>query len=92
MGDSRAKFRGNYFFFAPVMQGKLLGFNIKILTPGRYSIVNGKVKSMVLTFILSPVDGSIAGLKKTEKSQSPPFPVGGEAMVTNDWCITIKNA
>ena len=59
VGDSRVKLRGNYFI-APAMQGKFLGFDIKILTPGRFSIVNDKVKSMVLTFMLSPVDGFIA--------------------------------
>ena len=36
------------------MQGKLQGFDIRILTQGRFSIARGRAKSDVLTSSLSP--------------------------------------
>ena len=50
-GDSRAKVRGKYLFSWPAVQGKLWGFDIKILTPGRFSIVKGRAKGMDLTSV-----------------------------------------
>ena len=84
VGDSWAKVMGDYFFIVPAMQGKLQGFDIKILTPGRFSIVKGRAKSMVLISSLFPVGGVHSRALKTEKSQCPPFPVGGGAVITND--------
>ena len=49
--------------------------------------MKGRAKSMVLTTSLSPGDGVYSRALKTKKSQFPPFPVGGGAVVTNDWCI-----
>ena len=49
--------------------------------------MKGRAKSMVLTSSLFPGGGVYSTALKTEKSQSPPFPVGGGALVTNDWCI-----
>ena len=46
--------------------------------------MKGRAKSMVLNSSLSPVVGVYSRALKTEKSQSPPFPVGGGAAVTND--------
>ena len=42
--------------------------------------------SILFTSSLSP-----SRTLKTEKSKSLPFSVGGEAMVTNDWCIINSN-
>ena len=42
---------------------------------------------MVATISLSPQDGAYTRALKSEKSLSPPIPVGGEAVDTNDWCI-----
>ena len=39
--------------------------------------MNGRAKSMVLTFSLSPGGGVYSRASKTKKSQSSPFPVGG---------------
>ena len=50
---------GQLLFYCPGSAGD---FDIKILTPGRFSIVKGRAKSMVLTTsCLSPGVGSIAG-------------------------------
>ena len=57
----------------------------------KFSIVKGRAKSIVLTSSLSPGGGVYSRALKTEKSQSPPFPVGGGAVVTNDWCINYLN-
>ena len=51
--------------------------------------MKGRAKSIVLTSSLSPGGGVYSKALKTEKSQSPPFPVGGGALVTNDWCINM---
>ena len=42
---------------------------------------------MVFTSSLSPGDWVYSRALKIEQSQSPPFPVGWGAMVTNDSCI-----
>ena len=76
-GDSRAKVRGSYFSSDPAVSGKGRGFDIRILTPGRFSFVKGGAKSKVLTASLPPGGGAYSRALKAEKSQSPPFPVGG---------------
>ena len=45
-----------------------------------------------LTSSLPPWGGAHSRALKAEKSRSPPFPVGGGAVVTNDWCIIIFDA
>ena len=59
------------------MQGRLQGFHIRILTPGRFSIVKGRAKSKVLTSSLSPGGRAYSRALKAEKSYSPSFPVEG---------------
>ena len=49
------------------MQGKCRGFDIRILTPGRFSIAKGGAKSKVLTSILPPVGGAYSRAMKAEK-------------------------
>ena len=43
-GDSRAKVQGINYFNVPVVQGKLQGFDIKILTPREIFYCEGKDK------------------------------------------------
>ena len=47
----------------------------------------GRGKEHGFDFILSLGVGVYSRAKKTEKSQSPLFPVGGGAVFTNDWNI-----
>ena len=67
VGDSRAKVRGNYFSSVPAVQGKLWGFDIRIHTPGRFSIAKGGAKSKVLTSSLPPGGGAYSRALKAEK-------------------------
>ena len=43
--------------------------------------------SRVVTISLSPHGGAYTRALKSKKSLSPPIPVGGGAVDTNDWCI-----
>ena len=46
------------------MQGKLPGFDNRIVTPGRFSVAKGGTKSKVLTFGLRPGGwGSLQGIE-----------------------------
>ena len=54
-----------------------------------YCEAQGRAKSIVLTTRLSPGAGVYSMSLNTEKSKYPPFPVGGRAVVTNEWCITV---
>ena len=67
VGDSRAKVQGNYLLSVPAVQGKLWGFDIRILTPGRFSIAEGGAKSKVLTSSLPPWGGAYSRALKAEK-------------------------
>ena len=64
---------------------------MKILTPGRFSIVKRRVKNMVLTYSLSSWAEIYSRALKTKKSQSPSCPVGvwggGGSVVTNYWLV-----
>ena len=51
------------------------GFVIGILTPGRFSILTGRVKSKVLSSSLQPGGGAHSRALKAD-SHNPPFPVG----------------
>ena len=53
--------RSNYFFIVLAVQGKLWGFDIKILPPRRFSVAKGRAKSIVLTSSWSP-DGGVYSL------------------------------
>ena len=50
------------------MQGKLRGFDIRMLTSGRFSIAKGGAKSKVLTSSLPPGGGAYSRALKAEKS------------------------
>ena len=60
--------QGNYFSSDLSVQGKLRGFDIRILTPGRISIAKGGAKGKVLTSSLSPGGGACSRALKAEKS------------------------
>ena len=49
----------------------------------------GGAKSRVVTISLSLQGMAYTRALKSEKSLSPPIPVGWGAVDTNDWCITI---
>ena len=57
------------------------------LPQGDFFIATSGAKSKVLTSSLPPGCGAYSRALKAEMSYSPPFPVGGGAVVTNDWCI-----
>ena len=85
-GHSRAKVQGNYFLIVSPVPGNYQGFNILNFTPVRFSVVWVGAKSRVATISLSPQGRPYTRALKSEKSLSPPIPVGG-AVDTNDWCI-----
>ena len=72
-GDSGAKVLGNYFSSVPAVQGKWQGFDIRILTPARFSIVKGGAKSKVLTS-LPPGGGAHSRALKAESHNPSPSP------------------
>ena len=59
------------------MPGKLPGFYIGNFTPVRCSVVQGGAKSRVLIISMSPQGRAYTRALKSEKSLSPPIPVGG---------------
>ena len=67
-GDSRAKVRDNYFSSVLAVLGKLRGFDIRMLSPGRFYIAKGGAKNKVLTSSLPPGGGAHSKAMKTEKS------------------------
>ena len=71
------------------------GFNFETPTPVRISSVKGEAKIRVVTISLSPQGGAYTRARKSEKSLSPPIPVGvcwgGGGVDTNDWCITANS-
>ena len=46
--------------------------------------MKGGAKSKVLTSSLPPGGGAL------EAEKSPPFPLAGGAVVTNDWCTILR--
>ena len=62
------------------------GFNIGTLTPVRFSVVKGGAKSSVvnISLCLQGGGGAYTRALKGAKSLSPPIPVGGGAVDTND--------
>ena len=88
-GDSRAKVRDNYFSSVPAVKGKWRGFDIRILTPGRFSIAKGGAKSKVL-FSSSPHGGGAYSRALKAESHNPrPSPYVGKQWSQIDWCISI---
>ena len=55
-------------------------------TPTEFTII----KSGAMTPSRSPQCRAFSRAVMDEKSLSRLFPVGGETVVTNDWCITLK--
>ena len=82
--------QGKYFLIVPAVPGKSRGYNIGKFAPLKFSVVYGGAKSRVVTISLSPQGGAYIRALKSEKSLSPPIPVGGGAVDTNDSCITDK--
>ena len=72
-----------YFLIVPTVPGKCKGLNIGKPTPLRY----GGSRNRVVTISLSPQGGAYTMALKNKKSLSPPIPVGGGAVDTNDWSI-----
>ena len=68
MGDSRAKSAGQLLFECPLSAGKMMDFDFKILTPGRFSVAKGGAKSKVLTSSLQQGGGAHSRTRKAEKS------------------------
>ena len=79
-----------YFLIVPSVPGKCVGYNIGTPTLVRFSVVYGGAKSRVVTISLSLQGGAYTRALKSENSLSPPIPVGGGAVDTNDWCINDK--
>ena len=50
------------------------------------------IKSRAMTLCRSPQYRAFSRAVMDEKSLSPLFPVGGGAVVTNDWCIFVNRA
>ena len=68
MGDSLAKV-GQLLLEYPRSAGEIKwGFDIRILTPGRFNIVKGGAKFKVLTSSLPPGAGAYSRTLKAEKS------------------------
>ena len=51
----------NDILSVPALQGKRQGFDIRILTQGRFPIVKARAKSKVLTSRMTPGDGPYRG-------------------------------
>ena len=79
--------QGIYFLIVPTVPGKCGGYNIWTSAPLRFSVVQGRAKSRVVTISLSPQGEAYIRAVKSEGSLSPPIPVGGGAVDTNDLCI-----
>ena len=76
MGYDRAKEQCNFFSIVPAVPGKCPSSNIWIPTPVRFSVMYGGAKSRVFTISLSPQGRAYTRALKSEKSLSPPIPVG----------------
>ena len=76
--------QGSYFLIVPAVAGKC--YNIETVTPVRFSVVYGGCYHQ----LVSTGRGLYEGCEKC-KSLSPPIPVGGGAVNTNDWCIMLQN-
>ena len=74
VGNSWAKVRGNYFSSVPAVQGKWYGFDIRILTPGRFSIAKGGAKNKVLTSSLPPGGRAYSRALKLNSHNPRPSP------------------
>ena len=80
--------QGKYFLIVPTVPKKCWGYNIGTSAPLRFFVVYGRAKSRVVTISLSPQGGAYIRALKSEGSLSPPIPVGGGAVDTNDSCIS----
>ena len=79
-----------YFLIVFAVPGKCGGYNIGKPTLVRFSVVRGGAKSKVVSIRLSPQSGAYTRALKNEKSLSPSNPIGGGAVDTNDWCISLN--
>ena len=75
VGDSWAKVRGNYYSSVLAVQGKCHGFDIRILTPARFSIAfKSGARSKVLTSSLPPRGGAHSRAMKADSHNPHPSP------------------
>ena len=81
--------QGKYLLIVPAVPGKCRCYNIGTLVQIRFSVVEGWTKSRFVIIGLSQEGGVYTRALKSEGSLSPPIPVGGGAVDTNDWCIRI---
>ena len=87
-GDSGANVRGNDLLRYPTVPSKCRTCDIAQIYPVKFTLM----KSRAMTLSRSPQCRAFSRAVMDEKSLSPLFPVGrgwgGDAVVTNDWCIT----
>ena len=82
-GESGANVRGNNLLSSPAVTGKCWACDIAQIYPMKF------IKSRAVTLSRSPQCRAFSRAVMDEKPLSPLFPVGGGAVVTNDWCIII---
>ena len=83
LGSESVKVQDNYFLIVPALPGKCVG-----AYPGGIFCCVGLGKEQSCYHQLVPKGRAYTRALKIEKSLSPPIPVGGGAVSTNDWCIT----
>ena len=81
--------QGMYVLIFPAVPGKCRCYSIGTLVQVRFSVVYGGAKSRFVIIGLSQQGGVYTRALKSEGSLSPPVPVSGAAVDTNDWCIRI---
>ena len=65
---------GQLLFECPRSAGEMKGFDIRILTPGRFFLAKGGAKSKVLTSSSLPGDGAYSRALKAESHNLRPSP------------------
>ena len=86
-GIAGLKCRAITFQVSPQRRGNDRVLTLGFLPQGDFLLLRAG-QSKVLTSSSPPGGGAYSRALKAEKSLSPPFPVGGGAVVTNDLCIT----
>ena len=67
-GGQPGQSAGQLLFKSPRTAGEMTGFDIRILTPGRFSIAKSGAKSKFLTSGLPPGGGAYSRALKVDKS------------------------
>ena len=79
--------RGNDLLSSPAVPGKCRACVLRKYTPMKFTLI----KSRAMTLSRSLQSRAFSRAVMDEKLLSPLFPVGGGAVVTNDWCTTCNN-